>query len=134
MTLRGSTAVGLLCMALLGQPVQGETAETAPSAADAQQRPGQFGESPMRAWTLASDTGWHPAVPGRPRLALRADVTSGDRKRLVGQSPEVEIEKRLSRHLTITTNVARFSAGPFLQEIHVAAPTLYMTTLATYRF
>jgi len=39
---------------------------------------GTFDGGPIRAWTLASDTGWRPAVPGQPRFGVRADVTSGD--------------------------------------------------------
>lgn len=41
---------------------------------------GRFGSSLIRAWTVASDTGYTAeALPGRPRFGLRADVTSGDR-------------------------------------------------------
>lgn len=35
----------------------------------------------IRAWTIASDAGWRLNLPGRPRLGLRADVSSGDRDR-----------------------------------------------------
>lgn len=41
---------------------------------------GRFANTDIRAWTLASDTGYRiETAPGRPRLGLRADITSGDR-------------------------------------------------------
>ena len=41
---------------------------------------GRFGSAPIRAWTLASDTGFTFAgVSWKPRLGLKADITSGDR-------------------------------------------------------
>ncbi len=42
---------------------------------------GTFGESRIRAWTFASDTGYRIQLPGNPRVGLRADVTSGDHNR-----------------------------------------------------
>lgn len=40
---------------------------------------GRFGNGKIRAWTVASDTGYtFETAPLSPRLALRADVTSGD--------------------------------------------------------
>jgi Alginate export len=39
---------------------------------------GTFGSARIRAWTVASDIGWHPASFPQSRLGLRADVTSGD--------------------------------------------------------
>jgi Alginate export len=42
---------------------------------------GSFANGPIRAWTVASDTGWRLDIPGRPRVAIRADVTSGDADR-----------------------------------------------------
>lgn len=40
---------------------------------------GSFGNSDIRAWTVASDTGYTFApLPFRPRLGLRADIASGD--------------------------------------------------------
>lgn len=40
---------------------------------------GSFGGDAIRAWTIASDTGWtFSDVPMSPRLFLRADVASGD--------------------------------------------------------
>jgi hypothetical protein len=40
---------------------------------------GRFGGASIRAWTLASDTGvTFPALPGSPRLGLKADIASGD--------------------------------------------------------
>jgi hypothetical protein len=40
---------------------------------------GRFGGGDIRAWTLASHTGWTlAAAPLSPRLSLRADVISGD--------------------------------------------------------
>src|SRR6185295_7596733 len=41
---------------------------------------GRFGTGPIRAWTVASDTGYRlSGVPLRPRLGLKADIASGDR-------------------------------------------------------
>jgi Alginate export len=42
---------------------------------------GSFANGPIHAWTVASDTGWCLGLPGRPRLGMRADVTSGDADR-----------------------------------------------------
>ena len=42
---------------------------------------GSFGNSRIRAWTIASDTGYRLTLAGHPRLGLRADVSSGDRDR-----------------------------------------------------
>jgi alginate export protein len=42
---------------------------------------GRFDDTGIRAWTVASDTGYRLAVAGQPRLGLRADITSGDRDR-----------------------------------------------------
>jgi hypothetical protein len=43
---------------------------------------GRFANATIRAWAIASDTGYSiETAPGRPRLALRANVTSGDRDR-----------------------------------------------------
>ena len=43
---------------------------------------GRFADATIRAWAIASDTGHRiETAPGRPRLALRANVTSGDRDR-----------------------------------------------------
>jgi hypothetical protein len=41
---------------------------------------GAFGDAPLRAWALASETAYQlVSTPGRPRLSVRADVASGDR-------------------------------------------------------
>jgi hypothetical protein len=41
---------------------------------------GTFGSADIRAWGVATDTGFTLAsAPGRPRLAVRADMASGDR-------------------------------------------------------
>ena len=43
---------------------------------------GRFANTDIRAWTIASDTGYRvETAGGRPRLGLRADITSGDRDR-----------------------------------------------------
>ena len=43
---------------------------------------GRFGSAPIRAWTIASDTGLTlDAAPLRPRFGLKANVTSGDADR-----------------------------------------------------
>lgn len=40
---------------------------------------GRFGAGSIRAWTVASDTGYRLlAVPGHPRLGMKADAASGD--------------------------------------------------------
>jgi hypothetical protein len=45
---------------------------------------GTFGGDVIRAWTVASDTGWQLSDTGHLRLGCRADVTSGDRNRTDG--------------------------------------------------
>ncbi len=42
---------------------------------------GHFANTDIRAWTIASDTGYRIGAAGRPRFGLRADITSGDRDR-----------------------------------------------------
>jgi hypothetical protein len=43
---------------------------------------GRFGSGEIRAWTVASDTGYcWENLPLRPRVALKADIASGDRNR-----------------------------------------------------
>ena len=43
---------------------------------------GQLDDTTIRAWGIGSDTGYRiEAMPARPRLALRANITSGDRDR-----------------------------------------------------
>ncbi len=40
---------------------------------------GRFGDESIRAWTFASDTGYSfPSAPLRPRLSVKADISSGD--------------------------------------------------------
>jgi hypothetical protein len=40
---------------------------------------GSFGPDGIRAWTLASDTGYSfPSAPLRPRISVKADISSGD--------------------------------------------------------
>jgi hypothetical protein len=40
---------------------------------------GTFGSADIRAWTVASETGYRfPNVPLKPRFSLKADVSSGD--------------------------------------------------------
>jgi hypothetical protein len=40
---------------------------------------GPFGRDDIRAWTIASDVGWtFQALPWSPRLAIKADIASGD--------------------------------------------------------
>lgn len=42
---------------------------------------GRFGSARILGWTVASDTGFRLSTKGRPRLGVRADITSGDRDR-----------------------------------------------------
>jgi hypothetical protein len=42
---------------------------------------GTFDNADIRAWTIASDTGYRINTAGQPRLGVRADITSGDRDR-----------------------------------------------------
>jgi hypothetical protein len=40
---------------------------------------GSFGSGGIRAWTMASDTGYSfPSAPLRPRISVKADISSGD--------------------------------------------------------
>jgi hypothetical protein len=174
---------------------------------------GRFGAEPIHAWTVASDTGWHPARWKRARIGLRADVTSGDADRtdhvlgtfnplfpkgvyfgrvdplgpenhmdlhpelditlarnwqlttgwlwfwrtqiddglygisgqllfsgkdtyarFVGHSPEVGVERAISRHLSVMADVGLFTAGPFLVEEHAPKSIFYLTGMTTYKF
>jgi hypothetical protein len=48
---------------------------------------GSFGSADIRAWTVASDTGYKlPTAPLQPRLSVKADISSGDdpRKKTLG--------------------------------------------------
>lgn len=45
---------------------------------------GSFGSRDIRAWTVATDTGYTFAAPMRPRLGLKADIASGDDNRKDG--------------------------------------------------
>lgn len=46
---------------------------------EAQVQRGRLAASDIRAWTIATDTGWtFPAATWSPRLGLRADIASGD--------------------------------------------------------
>lgn len=43
---------------------------------------GNFGARGIRAWTIASDTGYSlPSAPLRPRISVKADISSGDNPR-----------------------------------------------------
>jgi hypothetical protein len=174
---------------------------------------GSFANGPIRAWTVASDTGWRLDVPGQPRVGIRADVTSGDadrnqpvlqtfsalfpkgayfgliaplgpynhtdvhpqidlvlpnrwtligdwlwfwrtsrddgiynvpghllrsgqntQARFVGQAPGIEVDKRLTPHLSLNGQVSWFSAGAFIQETQPARAIFYATAMATYKF
>jgi Alginate export len=174
---------------------------------------GSFANGPIRAWTIASDTGWHLGLPGRPRLGIRANVTSGDadrnqpvlqtfsalfpkgayfgliaplgpynhtdlhpqldlalpndwtliadwlwfwrtrrddgiynvpghllrsgqntQARFVGQAPGIEVDKKLTPHLSLNGQVSWFSAGAFIQETQPARDIFYVTAMATYKF
>lgn len=46
---------------------------------EAQVQRGRIGDDTIRAWTIATDTGWTATgLPWSPRLGLRADIASGD--------------------------------------------------------
>jgi len=41
---------------------------------------GRFADAPIRAWAVATETGFRPALSGwKPRISLRTDIASGDR-------------------------------------------------------
>jgi hypothetical protein len=56
------------------------------------------------------------------------------RARFVGSSPGLEIRWQCDRHLSITADVAAFTAGPFLRETSPAKKTMYFSAWSTYRF
>lgn len=174
---------------------------------------GTFGESRIRAWTLASETAYRLPMRGSPRVATRADITSGDRDRTdgtlgtfnplfpkgayfgliapsgplnhidlhptiefapytnwtvsagwlflwrtsrddglygvpgnllrsgresparyVGHSPGIEVSWDATRHLSVTTDLAIFSAGAFLNESTPAQTITYLGCWMTYKF
>jgi hypothetical protein len=173
---------------------------------------GTFAQSRIRAWTVASDTGYRPAPA--VRVGMRADITSGDAnrhddrlgtfnplfpkgdyfglvsavapsnhmdlhpqltittrpdlairvawlffwrqriddgiygipgnlirsgegtdERFVGQSPGLEVEWQATKHLSLTGNLALFTAGSFIRETGPPADdTTYVAGWFTYRF
>ena len=174
---------------------------------------GTLGASRIRAWTVASDTGYRLRLGGNPRVGVRADITSGDRDRTdgilgtfnplfpkgayfgliapsgplnhidlhpsieftpkknwtvsagwlflwrtqrddglygvpgnllrsgqatrgrrVGQSPGTEIVWEVTGHLSVTADVAIFSAGSFLNESPPAKTITYLGLWMTYKF
>lgn len=73
---------------------------------------GSFGQGNIRAWTVASDDGY--TLSGfryRPRLGLRADVTSGDRD---------------ARDPNLQTFSALFPRGAYFGEIALVGPSNHM--------
>ena len=61
---------------------------------------GTFGASGIRAWTIASDTGYRVRWRGQPRVGVRADITSGDRNRrdnMLGTFNRAVPERRVLR-------------------------------------
>ena len=73
---------------------------------------GHFGGGDIRAWTVATDTGFSPAGwPGKPRVGLRANISSGDRD--PAQS-------------TLQTFNALFPRGSYFSEAALLGPTNLM--------
>lgn len=56
-----------------------QTSGTVDYNVEAAVQAGRFEDADIRAWTIASDTGYRIELAGSPRLGLRADMTSGDR-------------------------------------------------------
>jgi Alginate export len=72
---------------------------------------GTFGAQTIDAWGIATDTGATLAsLPGRPRLALRADVASGDR------------DQRTGRDHPLGTFEAPYPALNYFSEASIFAP------------
>jgi hypothetical protein len=69
---------------------------------------GSFGQGSIRAWTIASDTGYHfESIRFRPRLGLKADIASGDRN---------------PTDVTLGTFNALFPKGAYFSEADLLGP------------
>lgn len=56
-----------------------KTSDTLDYNVEALVQTGTFAHARIRAWTIATDTGYRLGLAGAPRLGLRADITTGDR-------------------------------------------------------
>jgi hypothetical protein len=72
---------------------------------------GSFGDGRIQAWTAASDTGFTFPFPLDPRLALKADIASGDR------NPDGK---------TLQTFNALFPRGAYFSETALIGPANFM--------
>jgi hypothetical protein len=79
-------------------------------------------------WRTRLDDGLY-GVPGNLLRSGR-----GTSARFVGYSPGLEVHWHRDRHLSLTANIAVFTAGAFLQEAPPAKTTTYFSAWSTYKF
>jgi hypothetical protein len=79
-------------------------------------------------WRAERDDGLY-GVPGN---LLRSGEHT--RTRFVGHSPGIEVEWQVSRHLSVTGDVALFTAGSFLNESSPSRTITYVAVWTTYKF
>ncbi len=79
-------------------------------------------------WRRQVDDGLY----GIPANLLRSGA--GTRSTFVGHSPGVEAEWQVTGHLSLTGNVALFTAGPFIEQSGPAHTIGYVSGWATFRF
>jgi hypothetical protein len=88
---------------------------------------GRFGNAAIRAWTVASDTGYTFAtLRGAPRLSLKADITSGDGDRR---------DDRLGTFNALYPNASYFSESSLLAPANLIdlQPALTLTPTDTLK-
>ena len=79
-------------------------------------------------WRTRRDDGLY-GVPGN---LLRSGRGTG--ARFVGHSPGLEVRWQRDRHLSLTADIAVFTAGAFLRQAPPAKTTTYFSAWSTYKF
>ena len=79
-------------------------------------------------WRTRRDDGLY-GVPGNLLRSGR-----GTSARFVGHSPGLEVRWQRDRHLSLTADIAVFTAGAFLREAPPAKTTTYFSAWSTYKF
>lgn len=94
---------------------------------EAQTQRGSVDSNDIRAWTVATDTGWTAtSLPWTPRLGLRADIASGDARRGDGELGSLQ---------PLFASPAYFSEAALVAPVNLMSlnPHLTVTSLAGVR-
>jgi hypothetical protein len=83
-------------------------------------------------WLFFWRTGRDDGLYGVPGNLLRSG--RGTSARFVGHSPGLEVRWQRDRHLSLTADIAAFTAGAFLREAPPAKTTTYFSVWSTYKF